>query len=60
MKKLTLALFAAALMTTSAQAGSYADPVIEAPVIVEDTTSSSSGELLVLYLASLVVIAAMQ
>jgi hypothetical protein len=60
MKKLTLALSAAALLSTTAHAGSYADPTIEAPVIIEDTTSSSSGELLVLYLASLVVIAALQ
>jgi len=60
MKKLTLALCAATIISTSANAGSYADPVIEAPVIIEDTTSSSAGEFLVLFLASLTVIAALQ
>lgn len=36
-----------------ATAGSLADPVIEAPLIVEDATSSSSGTSLVLALAIL-------
>lgn len=34
-------------------AGSVADPVIEAPVIVADATSSSSGKATVLFLALL-------
>jgi len=40
-------------ISQSAVAGSLADPVIEAPLIVEDATSSSSGASLVLALAIL-------
>ncbi|MDG1354054.1 MAG: hypothetical protein P8P70_13005 [Sulfitobacter sp.] len=41
-------LFLAAAMTvaaSSAFAGSLADPIIEAPVVVEEATSSSAGVL---------------
>jgi len=55
MKKLVLAVAMTALAST-AMAGSLADPVIEAPVIIEEAASSSSGALLPLIL--LVVIAA--
>lgn len=46
---------AAALLTyaTSAHAGSLADPVIEAPIIVEEASSSSSGTVTVALLALL-------
>ncbi len=55
MKKLALAAVLAAT-ATAASAGSYAEPVIEAPVIVEETSSSSTG--IVLPLIALAVIAA--
>jgi len=53
MKKLVLA---AALVgaASTAYAGSLAEPVIEAPVIVEETGGSSSGILLPLILLALV------
>ncbi|MBD3663028.1 hypothetical protein [Sulfitobacter aestuariivivens] len=54
MKKSTLAIaVSAAFFATGTFAGSVADPVIEAPVIVEDATSSSTGTSLVLALALL-------
>ncbi|AXI44649.1 hypothetical protein C1J03_00545 [Sulfitobacter sp. SK012] len=55
MKKLVLAAALTAGAST-AFAGSVADPIIEAPVIVEEATSSSSGALIPLLL--LVVVAA--
>jgi len=42
MKKLALAA-ALSVAATTAYAGSLADPVIEAPVIVEETAGSSAG-----------------
>ncbi len=51
---LTLAAFVA--FTSTATAGSIVDPVIEAPVIVQDTTSSSSGKATVALLALLLII----
>ncbi|MAY86238.1 hypothetical protein [Arenibacterium halophilum] len=53
MKKLVLAAALAAAAST-ATAGSLADPIIEAPVIVEDARSSSSGIVLPLILLALV------
>lgn len=55
MKKLALAAVLAGT-ATAASAGSYAEPVIEAPVIVEETSSSSVG--IVLPLIAIAVIAA--
>lgn len=55
MKKLVLAAALTTLAST-AFAGSLADPIIEAPVIVEAATGSSTGILLPLFL--LVVVAA--
>lgn len=46
MKKLALAAVLATL-GTAAVAGGYEAPVMEAPVIVEETASSSAGGLLV-------------
>ena len=54
MKKLVLAAALAAAAST-ATAGSLADPIIEAPVIVEDARSSSSGIVLPLILLALAV-----
>ena len=53
MKKLALAAVLTAAAST-AFAGSLADPVIEAPVIVEEATSSSSGILIPLLLLAIV------
>lgn len=53
MKKLVLAAALTAAGST-AFAGSLAEPVIEAPVIVEEASSSSSGILLPLLLLVLV------
>ena len=50
MKKLVLAAALTAAAAT-AHAGSLADPVIEAPVIVEEATGSSGGVLLPLLLS---------
>ena len=53
MKKLVLAAaFTAA--ASNVFAGSLAEPIIEAPVIVEEATSSSSGVLVPLLLLALV------
>lgn len=52
----TAAALVAALFATPLAAGSVADPVIEAPVIVADAESSSSGAALVLALAVLMAI----
>lgn len=53
MKKLVLAAALSAAAST-AFAGSLADPVIEAPVIVEEATGSSGGIVLPLILLALV------
>ena len=53
MKKLVLAAALSASAST-AFAGSLADPIIEAPVIVEEASSSSSGILIPLILLALV------
>lgn len=53
MKKLVLAAALSAAAST-AFAGSLADPIIEAPVIVEEATSSSAGILIPLILLALV------
>ena len=56
MKKLVLAAALTAAAST-AFAGSIADPIIEAPVIVEETQSSSSGIILPLILLAIVGVA---
>ena len=53
MKKLVLAAALTAAAST-AYAGSLADPVIEAPVIVEEAVGSSGGVVLPLILLALV------
>jgi len=53
MKKLVLAAALAAAAST-ASAGNVAEPIVEAPVIVEDTGGSSSGWVLPLVLLVLV------
>ncbi|KIN74398.1 hypothetical protein [Sulfitobacter guttiformis] len=53
MKKLVLAA-AMSVAASSAFAGSLADPIIEAPVIVEEASSSSAGILVPLLLVVLV------
>lgn len=53
MKKLVLAAALVAGAST-AHAGSLADPIIEVPVIVEDTSSASNGILVPLILIALV------
>ncbi|MDX2483524.1 MAG: hypothetical protein QNK42_07675 [Pseudodonghicola sp.] len=53
MKKLVLAAVLAGA-ATSATAGSLAEPIVEAPVIVEEASSSSNGILLPLLLLVLV------
>lgn len=56
MKKLVLAAALSAAAST-AFAGSLADPVIEAPVIIQEATGSSSGMLLPLLLLVVVAVA---
>lgn len=56
MKKLVLAAALTAGAST-AMAGSLSDPIIEAPVIIEETSSSSSGIILPLVLLAIVVAA---
>ncbi len=56
MKKLVLATVLAAA-ASSASAGSLAEPIIEAPVVVEETRGSSSGIVLPLILLALVAVA---
>ncbi|MEM6371351.1 MAG: tail fiber domain-containing protein [Pseudomonadota bacterium] len=58
MKRTLAALLCIAVATTQVSAGGPADPVIEAPVIVEDTASSSSGVAVPLLLLAVVLIAA--
>lgn len=53
MKKLVLAV-ALTAAASSVSAGSLADPIIEAPVIIEEATSSSAGVLVPLLLLVLV------
>ena len=53
MKKLVLAAVLTAAAST-AYAGSLADPIIEAPVIVEEASGSSGGIVLPLILLALV------
>jgi len=56
MKKLVLAAALTAAAST-AFAGSVADPIIEAPVIVEETTGSSAGIIVPLIILALVLAA---
>ena len=56
MKKLVLAVALTAAAST-AFAGAPADPIIEAPVVVEEATSSSAGILLPLMLLAVVLAA---
>ena len=56
MKKLVLAAALTAAAST-AFAGAPAEPIIEAPVIVEETQSSSSGIILPLILLAIVGVA---
>ena len=53
MKKLVLAA-AMTVAASSAFAGSLADPIIEAPVVVEEATSSSAGVLVPMLILVLV------
>ena len=53
MKKFVLAA-ALTVVASSAFAGSLADPIIEAPVIVEEASSSSAGVLVPILLLVLV------
>lgn len=53
MKKFVLAA-AMTVAASSAFAGSLADPIIEAPIIVEEATSSSAGVLVPILLLVLV------
>lgn len=53
MKKFVLAA-ALTVVASSAFAGSLADPIIEAPVIVEEASSSSAGIIVPLVLLLLV------
>jgi hypothetical protein len=57
MKKLVLAAAFAGL-STAAFAGAPADPIIEAPVVVEEAASSSAGIILPLLLIAVLVAAA--
>ncbi len=57
MKKLVLAAALTAVATT-ASAGSYVEPVMEAPVVVEETNASSSSKAVWIPLVVLAVIAA--
>lgn len=54
--KSIMTLAALVAFATSATAGSLADPIIEAPIIVEDASSSSSGAATVALLALLLMI----
>ncbi|MCX7565255.1 hypothetical protein OS189_02705 [Sulfitobacter sp. F26169L] len=51
--KIITTLLALAAFTTAVSAGSLADPIIEAPVIVQEASSSSSGTVTVALLALL-------
>lgn len=54
MKLLTAALASSALIGSTALAGSYNEPTIEAPVIVAETTNSSGGVAIPLLMAAMV------
>jgi len=56
MKKLVLAAALTAVATTSF-AGSYSEPVIEAPVIIEEAASSATGGFLPVLLLALILAA---
>ncbi len=58
MKKTSAAVAAALFLATASHAGSLADPKIEPAVVVEDTTASSSGLMLVALLSILMAIPA--
>lgn len=58
MKKIALAVAIMAVAATATNAGSYVEPVMEAPVIIEETSSSSSGGLIIPLLLLLLVAAA--
>jgi hypothetical protein len=58
MKKLAIATAVLAFAATATYAGSYVEPVMEAPVIIEETSSSSSGGLVIPLLLLLLVVAA--
>jgi hypothetical protein len=51
--KSIMTLLALAAFTTTAFAGSLSDPVIEAPIIIEEASRSSSGTMSVALLALL-------
>lgn len=54
MKKIVLAAAITAIAATASYAGGMAEPVMEAPVIVEEAASSSGGLLVPLLLLVLV------
>lgn len=55
MKTFALAIATAALTAQAAFAGSLAEPKVEAPVIVAETTDSSAGTALPLLMTAMVV-----
>jgi hypothetical protein len=57
MKSISMIALTASLVAGQVTAGALSDPVIEAPVIVEDTSSSSSPILVPLLLLAVVAIA---
>jgi len=57
--KYTLSAFAIAASATTTLAGSLSDPVIEAPIIIEEASSSSSGTVTVALLALLLALPAL-
>ena len=59
MKTFTLAAITALALSQPGLAGSYSEPKIEAPVIVEEATSSSAGEALPLLMAFMTLIVAL-
>lgn len=58
MKTFVPAACLALMLTTAATAGSYTEPKIEAPVIVDATTSSSAPQSLPLLMALMVLVVA--
>lgn len=57
MKKIMTSAAALAMLGSAAMAGGYAEPVIEAPVVVEDTSSSASGWVVPAIIVALVAVA---
>ena len=57
--KTIITLAALVAFSTTAHAGSLADPVIEAPIIIEEASSSSSGTVTVALFALLPMIPAL-